>query len=128
MSSFTKPLVVKKRADGLWETTKAFTYRVGDEHSDDKIRVPAGFKTDFASVPRIFWMIIPRDGRYTAAAVLHDYMYHTQTRSRDVADKIFLEAMGVLGVPWLRKRLMYRAVRVGGWIGWNRRARAMENS
>lgn len=29
------------------------------------IEVPAGFETDFASVPRLFWRVVPPWGRYS---------------------------------------------------------------
>ena len=123
MSSFTKPLVVKKRKDNLWELYTEFEYHVGAEGSGNVINVPVGFITDFASVPRIFWIFYPPDGPWTAASIIHDYLYNIQDRSRATADAIFLEAMQVLGVPWIRRRIIYRAVRLFGWIPWNNRAR-----
>ena len=36
--------------------------------------VPAGYRTDLATVPRIFWWAIPPTGAYEIAAVLHDWM------------------------------------------------------
>ena len=103
MSSFTKPLIVEKLDNGLWKVARAFEYHVGEEGSNDIISVPEGFQTDFASVPRIFWVILPPDGKYTQAAVVHDFIYNKQIRSRKEADRIFLEAMQVLGVPaWKR--------------------------
>lgn len=41
------------------------------------IRVPKGFITDFASVPRILHSVLPKTGKYGKAAVLHDYLYRT---------------------------------------------------
>jgi len=41
-----------------------------------EITVPAGFDTDYASIPRIFWPIYPPDGEYAPAAILHDFLYH----------------------------------------------------
>jgi len=84
------------------------------------ITVPAGFETDFASVPRLFWRIIPPWGRYSAAAVVHDYLYETDAVSRLEADRIFLDLMKRLGVPFWKRHLMYRAVRIGGWLPWKR--------
>ena len=84
------------------------------------ITVPAGFETDFASVPRLFWRIIPPWGRYSAAAVVHDYLYATASVTRYEADRIFLDLMKRLGVPLWKRRLMYRAVRLGGWASWKR--------
>ena len=119
MSSFTKPLVVKKRKDNLWELYTEFEYHVGAEGSGNVINVPVGFITDFASVPRIFWIFYPPDGPWTAASIIHDYLYNIQDRDRIIVDKIFLEAMQVLGVPLLRRRIIYRAVRLFGWMPWN---------
>jgi hypothetical protein len=42
------------------------------EGKTDTIRIPSGFATDLASVPRIFWVLLPPDGTYERAAVLHD--------------------------------------------------------
>ena len=123
MSSFTDPLIVKKLKDSLWETASEFEYHVGVEGSENKIKVPVGFPPDIASIPRLFWIIYPPDGQYTQAAVLHDYLYNIQDRPRATADAIFLEAMQVLGVPFLRRKIIYRAVRLFGWIPWNNRAR-----
>ncbi len=124
MSSFTKPLTVTKLSNGLWEVSRSFTYYVGEEGSKEKIRVPIHFKTDFASVPRPFWIIIPPDGEYSQAAVLHDYLYYTQginnKYSRVQSDKIFLEGMEVLNVSLWKRLVMYRAVRMFGWLPWGR--------
>lgn len=105
----------------MWRVARSFKYHVGEEGSGDVITVPRGFKTDFASVPRIFWTIIPPDGNYTQCAVLHDYGYFTQKRSRKEVDKIFLESMKVLGVPTWKRHTMYRAVRSFGWIPWRKK-------
>lgn len=84
------------------------------------IEVPAAFVTDFASVPRLFWNIFPPWGKYSKAAVVHDYLYVIGGCTRAYADYIFLEAMEVLGVNICTRRIMYSAVRAGGWIYWNR--------
>jgi len=80
--------------------------------------IPKGFRTDFASVPKIFWNILPPFGRYGKAALLHDYFYRTQIIPRKEADKIFLEAMLMMGVPAWKAYIMYWAVRLFGWKAW----------
>jgi len=137
MSSFTDPLEVRKvikttenkflwfkypSHKQYWKTLRKFRYYVGEEDGDDFIDVPKGFKTDFASVPRMFWTIFPPDGIWSQAAVLHDYNYTVKKRSRKDCDNIFLESMQVLGVPIITRRLMFRAVRSFGWIPWNHAA------
>jgi hypothetical protein len=36
------------------------------------IHIPAGFRTDLASVPRLFWWLLPPTGAYENAATIHD--------------------------------------------------------
>lgn len=121
MSSFTKPLIVEEASgsETEWILHTAFEYHVGEEESGDVISVPAGFRTDFASIPRIFWNILHPAGKYRGAAVIHDWLYNQHARPRKECDKIFLEAMGVLKVSWVKRHAMYRAVRSFGWIPWN---------
>ncbi|MGT3199083.1 DUF1353 domain-containing protein, partial [Yersinia enterocolitica] len=66
---------------------------------DDVIKVPTGYVTDLASVPRVFWALFPPHGRYAKAAIIHDYLYDNALRTKKEADKIFLDGMQVLGVP-----------------------------
>lgn len=77
--------------------------------------VPAGFVTDFASVPAPGRILISGHGHDRWAAVVHDYLYHTK-HDRKQADAIFLEALEVSGVNVIKRRVMYRAVRTGGWF------------
>lgn len=109
------------QADGVCgKLLTAFDYHVGSEASPDIITVPAGFSTDFASTPWGFWNFFPKSGRYSKAAVIHDYLYQSKIRSRLEADAIFLEAMGVLGVPSWQRNIMYWGVRCFGWFGYGK--------
>lgn len=95
--------------------------------------IPVGFRTDFASIPRAFWSIFPPIGRYAGAAVIHDFMYQFRgfcyapfsdmrtlwtSVTRKEADLRFLWAMELLGVPWWKRKIMYRAVRLFGGKAW----------
>jgi Protein of unknown function (DUF1353) len=119
MSEFTKALVVSPLSDGrTWVLMEPFSYDVGREGSGDTINVPALFMTDFASVPRVFWSIFPPWGRYGNAAVIHDFGYADQSRPRREVDRIFLEAMTVLGVGRATKTILYYSVRWFGGFAW----------
>ncbi len=83
------------------------------------VTVPKGFVTDFASIPRAFWSALRPDGEYAYAAVIHDYLYWTQTRSRDEADGIFKMAMEDFDVGAVTIETIYGAVRLGGKGAWN---------
>ena len=121
MSNFTEQLTLTFVENDLWKTDRAFTYYIGEEDSEDSITVPKGFITDLASVPWPASMLIPKSGQYNQAAVLHDFLYSVQTRSRIECDLIFKEAMTVLGVNWFKRNIMYRAVRIGGWLPWDKK-------
>jgi len=84
--------------------------------------VPAGTVTDFASVPRVLWNILPPFGKHSRAAVLHDWLYQAAPRrmTRGQADALFCDAMRACGVGWLTRRAMYAGVRVGGGVAWRR--------
>jgi hypothetical protein len=86
--------------------------------------VPKGFTTDFASTPRFLWWLLPPYGRYAAAAIVHDFLYHRGVMTRTTADRVFLEAMGSLGVLLGVRYAMWAAVRAFGWMAW--RANALE--
>ena len=82
------------------------------------IEVPQGFETDFASVPRFFWRVVPPWGRYSPAAVVHDYLYCAGKVTRAEADRAFLTIMQRLGVPAWKRSIMYWAVRWFGGLAW----------
>lgn len=113
MSSFTTPLVVEILDDYKYKLAEQFTYYSEGTY----FLVPHGFVTDFASVPRLAWSILPPHGRYAKASVLHDNFYATGKVPRKEADRIFLEAMLVLGVNKRTAKLIYYAVR---WFGKSR--------
>lgn len=89
-----------------------------------------GFITDFASIPRVFWRILPPVGdgsraRYGVIAVIHDYLYamHRPTIdgpeiTKDWSDRVFRDGMTALDVePW-KKNVMYQAVNWCGGSSW----------
>lgn len=126
MSSFTAELdvrITQKKRDGrpLAELLTSFTYEVRELGSGDVVVVPAGYATDFASVPRLLWAVEPPLGDAGKAAVLHDWLYETGERPRLEADRIFAEAMAVLEVPGWKRRLIHHAVRLFGARGYNQR-------
>ena len=84
------------------------------------ISVNIGFHTDFASIPRLLWDFLPQWGKYGNAAVIHDYLYWEQPRSRKETDDILLEGMVVLKVGTISRYAIYWAVRLGGCWAWSR--------
>ena len=119
---------VKQLDDVEWEVLQAFTYRTPDR----PYTVPVGRRTDFASVPRVFVWLLPRYGRYTLSAILHDHLWRDLVAAGELtyqdADRLFRQALGSQAVPVLRRWLMWAAVRwaalrkPGGTEGWLRDA------
>jgi hypothetical protein len=97
---------------------------LGEDGKPVLVTVPDRFPTDLASIPRfppLLRHIFLKNGRHRPAAIPHDFLcrrsYVADFRSpseafpRRLADKIFLEAMKLVGVGRSKRRLMYWAVR-----------------
>jgi hypothetical protein len=98
--------------DGAWIVCRPLVYQ--SVVAARSITVPAGYRTDLASVPRlpvVYWLC---GGRANKPAVVHDYLYGTGLLPRAQADAVFLEAMQLVGVPRLYRWLMWAGVRLGG--------------
>jgi hypothetical protein len=91
-----------------WKLLQPLTYKGKKEI----FIIPAGFETDFASVPRIFFWLVPSYGVYTKAAILHDYLLRENIVPSADADGIFRRAMRELKVPFFRRWMMWSAVRI----------------
>jgi len=82
------------------------------------LTIPKGFLTDGASVPRLFWNLIPPWGDYGPAAIVHDYLYRWQKTPKAIADKVLLEGMWVLGCQVATYSVIYLAVHWFGGHAW----------
>lgn len=91
-------------------------------------RVPKGYRSDGASIPRIFAWLFPRWNEVRLkAALFHDYDYEYGLVSQKHADRLFYARMLVHGNHGIRSWLMYRALRFFGHIAWKRAAKARES-
>ena len=118
---FTTDLVVRESAPGQWQLLEPLEY----EGRADRFTVPAGTQTDLASVPRWLTWLVPVAGRWTKAAVLHDHLWSTRPVSYADADGVFRRVMRELGVPLLRRWLMWAAVRTVSLVRYEPRLRAV---
>jgi hypothetical protein len=125
------PFTVERRQRGArnYVVTRGLIYIHVKSRPNVAIVVPPHFVTDFASVPAAFRWLVPQDGQYSAAAVIHDWLYSiaeppkqpTQFRKeRFRADRIFLEAMRTSGVNAVKKSVLYRSARLFGAMGFGR--------
>lgn len=128
LSPFSEPLQLEY-VDGFhWVILRGFVYQAGTGPDRVEVVVPIGFVTDFASIPRILWNLLPpTGGTYGKAAVIHDYMYRFPTHApgkpawtRTDCDLTLRHGMDALGVNRLTRWAIYTGVRLGGWVPWGK--------
>jgi hypothetical protein len=110
--------VLKPFADNRdWVLMENLIYQIGQ--TSTVIVVPKGFVTDFASIPQAFWSFgLSAHGRYSKAAIVHDYLYWTQGCSREQADNLLMIAMKESSVDTGQRIAIYEGVRLGGGQPW----------
>lgn len=121
-------MVVEQLDAERWQLVVPLAYK-GNEQN---FLVPAGYISDLASVPRITAWLVPKNGLYSRAAVLHDYLLTDALKVGKItsndADGLFRKAMRELGVPRVKRWLMWTGVRWGALFnaarrpGWHRSA------
>lgn len=120
MAAFLTELLLRDDGTGdSFTLIQPLVYR-STRHGTRLITVPANFTTDFASVPRGLWNILPKMGPWDKASVIHDFLYQTGSVPKATADAIFSEAMSISGVPTWKRWTMYLAVSFGGGRAWQR--------
>lgn len=111
-------LQVARFKDYHWYTTRSLKWEPNPGQRLPSVTVPVGFVTDFASIPRLLWSSLPRDGDYVWAAVVHDYLYWEQRTTRDEADDVLNAAMEDLRVSTADRLAIYKGVQFGGASSW----------
>ena len=105
-----------------WYLTTPFSWKPNDISQyelPDKIEVPAGFVTDFASIPSIFWTVMPRTGRYGFPAIIHDWLYWDQPINKHAADRVFQMGLHEMSVSLLKRKIMTASVHMFGGNSWD---------
>jgi len=99
------------RAGSLFELVDPVAVSIGPV----LVVVPAGYVTDFASLPAVLhWWIRPTDIRSARAAIVHDWIYHTHILPRSLADAIFQVVLRLDGMPRRKAKILTAAVRAYG--------------
>lgn len=105
--------------DRIYYLDKEIRWKPGPSQKGPEVVVPAGFVTDLASIPRVFWSLLPTDGAYTFPAIVHDFLYWTQPCERKVADMVLRHGMDDMKVSGTVATAIYAAVRAGGAGPWS---------
>lgn len=114
---FNSDGVLKILPGGDWQLMQPLSY----QHPQyGVIEVPAGFTTDLASIPRLFFRIVnPCTTGTRRPAIVHDYLYSGSTLlTRQQADQVLYDALRECGINWVLANAMYYAVRIGGASHW----------
>lgn len=81
------------------------------------VNVPVGYRSDFASIPRVFHRVLNPVGPYLKAAVVHDWLCDRRGVdgvSSGLAGEIFGDLMERCGVgKWTRKVMVFAVVKFG---------------
>jgi hypothetical protein len=102
----------------FWMLDKEMVWTIGN--TEDSITIPAGFVTDYASIPQALWSfgLSPYD-QYSRAAVIHDYLYWTQVCTKPQSDRLLLIAMKESDVGKFDEFAVYSGVVLGGQSSWD---------
>lgn len=93
--------------------------KLPEQKGYSKVVVPKGFVTDLASIPRIFYSLLPPDGPYTYPAVIHDFLYWNQGGTKKQADHVLKFGMEYFKVGTITTGAIYDAVVIGGQSSWD---------
>lgn len=109
---------LKTEQDGMWDRTLLAELSLQDDDYG-LITVPAGFRTDFASIRflhNIFlfalYALLAGYGNY--AATVHDWLYTTGPLTRKQADAVLYRGLRAEGIARWRAWLFWAGVRIGG--------------
>ena len=110
-----------------WEITKDFHYSLNGEN----FIIPKVFKFDGASVPKFLAQFLSTVGLLLIGGLIHDYGYKYETllrknkttngiRSQKWMDKTFRDINIEVNGFYFLNYLAYWALRLGGWVAWNK--------
>lgn len=123
-SLINKVLIRGNNTKPKYMLLKALEIKLSNE---DIILIPKGFEWDLSSVPRFLWWLLPRDGDFDLAYLIHDYLYINKKRynySRDfVDDEMYLWAKTINSTKKLSLRnidnfIRYIFVKAFGGLVW----------
>lgn len=101
----------------LWALNIEVVY-FGSKYSDEPIVIRQDTIHDGSSIPRWAWWIVghPLQGANGVIGFLHDDICERKLFKRKICDLIFLEAHKDYGTPFVKRQLMYRAVRLNSIV------------
>lgn len=92
------------------------------------LEVPVGFRTDLASIPRLFRNIpgLDPNGVSRRPAIIHDWLYAERSKGKPFADSFLRAALRAEGASPASVFAIYHAVHWFGGFAWRSDAGALE--
>lgn len=114
-----RPVLIPPEGGEVWEL--AADWRI--KYNGVNYRIPKGFRTDGASVPRFLWRVcgtplgVPR----LYAAIVHDWLYSggCPGMTRAEADQIYRDLQIDMGVSRFKAYVEWAALRCCGGSHWH---------
>lgn len=94
--------------------------------NNEVITIPKGYRWDLSSVPRFLWWLLPPDGDFQIAALIHDYLYEHNLFTRKFCDQeMYNWSVTVSGTKNkslrnIDNKTRLAGVRLFGWYVWNK--------
>jgi len=112
-------LAVRFLRNGTIVLEKDMAFTLSDK---SRVIVGRGYESDGATIPRLFWRVAghPLQMPLLPCAVLHDALYESELLTRYKCDREFLHCMESVGIGEAKRRYIYLAVRLFGWLEWNK--------
>lgn len=112
-TAFLSPVCIKPYKDYRYHVCHDVEMII-DKH---KYKIPSGFETDLASIPKLVWPILsPAHSAIIRPAIVHDWFYRKAFDfTRKQTDLIFYHMLVNDGISSPRATIMYAAVRMFGW-------------
>lgn len=100
-----------------------------DPEKDIRVVVPAGFTTDFSSIPSLFWAYMA-PWEHPEAGVVHDWLYKSPAAfasttykpplTQAQCDDMYRRILDLKGVRWSKRQTLWSILRIAGGVSWNR--------
>ena len=112
-----QPLLKPDPDSEMYQLQADYTYSYNNGRT---VTVLKDFMYNGASIPMAAWPFLytPFHPKIMAAALIHDWLYSTGELDRFTADSIFYRVLIDSGVPDTEAEVMYRGVRIGGFLAY----------
>lgn len=120
MSVFTENInIAPLPKENLWITTATIRFYLFEEWIWEYIDIPEWYKFDWASIPRLFWILFaPAEPKTITPAVLHDYLTDIKQFWYFLTHHYFYVALRISWNGRFKSSIFFIWVCLFGWISY----------